>query len=251
MRGKPTPQGPALSNPDGTEVDLWWVRVPPAPGLMEEASGLLTDLEVERATRFRDLPSRDRFLAGRLALRRLLGRYLGKDPRRISLALGPAGKPRLGDAESHGVTFNLSHSGEWVLLAFGWGGSVGVDVESVSGFRDLEEVAARIFTVGELAELRALSSHRRVEAFFRGWTRKEALLKALGTGLAGGATELPTGMGTPESSSGSEVVVRPFGQEGDWSVVGVEAPAGFCAAVAKEGAPLRIRFTDIQEVWGS
>lgn len=237
--------------PGLTEVDLWWARVPQGPDLVEESSYFLTQQELERAGRIRDLPSRHRYLAGRVALRRLLGTYLGRDPRRISIKLSPEGKPNLGDGEPHEVTFNLSHSGEWVLLAFSTRASVGVDVESVAGFHDLEGVAARVLTRGELAELRALSSGLRIDAFFRAWTRKEALLKALGTGLGGGATQLPTGMGTPGPTGGTEVIVRPPGRSDDWSVVGVKAPVGYCAAVAKEGVPLRIRSTRTQKVGAS
>jgi 4'-phosphopantetheinyl transferase len=165
--------------------------------------------------------------------------------------MAPAGKPILADGEPGSVTFNLSHAGDWVLLAFGFGASVGVDVEYVTGFRDLEEVAARVLTGGELAELRALPSEARVEPFYRAWTRKEALLKALGTGLTEAASQLPTGVGAPGPWGGSEVMVRPRGSDGEWTVVSLDAPEGYCAAVAKEGAPLKIRSTGTRKIWNS
>ena len=238
----------ALACPGSTEVDLWWVRVPLGTDVVPDSSSVLTDHERERLGRFKDISSRLRYLTGRVALRRLLATYLGEDPSGIPIVLGPSGKPSLGDVGSSELTFNLSHSGEWVLLAFGSGAPVGVDVESVAGFPRLEEVAARVLTADELAELQALPEGARIEAFFRAWTRKEALLKALGTGLGGATADLPTGLGTAGPSGSSEVVVRPLDQHRDWSVTGVEAPDGYCAAVAKAGSPLRIRSTGTRTV---
>lgn len=81
------------------------------------------------------------------------------------------------------LRFNVSRSGGLGLLAVVPGVEVGVDVERVRPFPELERVASRFFSPGEVGRLRRLPPSLRVDAFYRVWTRKEAFLKARGEGL--------------------------------------------------------------------
>lgn len=174
---------PALSH---DEVHVWRASLDLSDALVRAAGELLDDAEHERAERFHQELHRRRFAVGRAALRVLLGRYLGVAPRDVALVYGEHGKPRLaaeGDAP-HPLRFNLSHCGDVALLAFALGREVGVDVERPRVGLDTEGIAERFFSRRESAELRAMPAGERSRAFASGWTRKEAYLKGLGSGLA-------------------------------------------------------------------
>lgn len=90
----------------------------------------------------------------------------------------PEGKPVFREKEN--LWFSLSHSGEWVGLAYGEY-PVGLDIESVRGVK--EGVAKRFFTADEYEQIRKKEGTEKNSLFFQIWTRKEAVLKAAGTGL--------------------------------------------------------------------
>ncbi|MEP7054476.1 MAG: 4'-phosphopantetheinyl transferase superfamily protein [Actinomycetota bacterium] len=142
---------------------------------------LLSLDEVERARRFRFDVHRRRYVAGRAAVRRTLASVVAADPSELVFDYGEHGRP---DLAGHPlISFNLSNSESVGLLVVSAAGRVGVDVEVVRpDFADLR-VADRFFAPGEIRRLRALPMAERDHAFFRCWTRKEALLKAHGAGL--------------------------------------------------------------------
>jgi 4'-phosphopantetheinyl transferase len=162
-------------------VSAVWVDIDrPLAGL---SPAWLQPSECERANRFRFEVHRRRFIAARLALRALLGERLGLAPDAVPLALDESGKPRLAGGSPGDLRFNLSHSGPRALCAFARGREVGVDVEAVRALPDMEELALEVFSASELGEWRSVDASQRVQAFFNGWTRKEAFVKALGRGL--------------------------------------------------------------------
>ena len=90
------------------------------------------------------------------------------------------------DAHASAPHFSVSHSGDIVLIAFARNHDVGVDVEAIRNDLDVIEIAQRFFAPGEVSELLGLPAASRVRAFFEGWTRKEAYLKARAEGIAYG-----------------------------------------------------------------
>ena len=155
-----------------------------APGVPED---LLQEHERARAQRFRQAIHAQRHRRGRSLMRSVLGELTAQPPLSLSIQEGPHGKPELGPTPSGGSPpwrFNLSHSGPWALLAAWQGPPLGVDVEVLSdGAFDDEGVARRIMTPAEHAEFSLEPREQRAQAFLRTWTRKEACLKALGTGF--------------------------------------------------------------------
>ena len=87
--------------------------------------------------------------------------------------------------------FNVSHSGDLILLAFHATAEVGVDVEQARVHLPWEPIAERCFSPGEVAELRALPLAEQASAFLAAWCRLEARVKASGVGLAGKGAEAP------------------------------------------------------------
>lgn len=107
------------------------------------------------------------------------------EPGRLNFCYGSHGKPALAEGSGEdALRFNVSHSHGLALFALTRDREVGVDLEYVRSDLELEEIAARFFSPQEAATLRSLPAEMRTEAFFAGWTRKEAYIKARGEGLS-------------------------------------------------------------------
>ncbi len=211
-------------------VGVWPVRASEAASLR----ALLSAEESERAARFRLAADADRFAAGRGALRVVLGRWLGLAPEAVRFGSLPNGKPVLaGHAEPQ---FNLSHSGEWVLIAVARGRRVGVDVERERDDTDSGEIARRYFSANEADTFNRLPPEAQPEAFFRCWTRKEAYIKARGDGLSFPLDQFDVAFAPGESAALVANRVQPE-EVGRWSLFDLSAAMpGYAAALAVEGA---------------
>ncbi|MDM0017771.1 4'-phosphopantetheinyl transferase family protein [Variovorax saccharolyticus] len=169
---------------------LWQVELDaaPAPG----AAACLSEAEWARARRFAFTRDRDRFIAAHAALRQVLAAQSGTHPALLEFDEGAFGKPALGGEA--GPHFNLSHSQSLALIAVDAQCAVGIDIELPRAIPDLRALAATCFTPNEVCALDALPSGRRERAFFNGWTRKEACVKALGLGLSADLQRLEVGL---------------------------------------------------------
>ena len=113
------------------------------------------------------------------------------------------------------LQFNVSHSAGLGLIAVGADRALGVDVEKVRPITEAERIVASYFTPAELAAFGAIADGAKAVAFLRGWTRKEAILKGLGIGLAGLATHYETWFGIGALTS-RFVAATPLARVGDW-----------------------------------
>jgi phosphopantetheinyl transferase len=143
---------------------------------------LLDAHERQRAERRRTPDLRRTFIAAHTALRRVVGWYTGQEPQHLRWRTTPTGKPHLAD---DAASFNLSHSGAAALIALARSGRVGVDVEHTDRGIDLA-LASRLLAPAEARTFALLAPDRQPVALLRTWTRKEAVLKAIGVGLPGG-----------------------------------------------------------------
>ena len=152
--------------------------------LVAEAPSCLSTEELARADRFKVERARQDFLISHHLLRQTLSRYLQIDARSISYRYGQHGKPHLKTSARHELNFSLSHSGDRLLIAICHNCEIGVDIERIQE-RSNPLPLARHFMSGDetlqLAELKDPVAQR--EFFFTLWTRKEAYIKALGTGF--------------------------------------------------------------------
>ncbi len=195
------------------EIHLWRGSLDVDAESLASLSATLCEEERARAERFHFDRDRERFIAGRGWLRVLLGRYRRIAPEAIRIAYGPKGKPHL-DGGPH---FNVSHSGGLALLAFCADEEAGVDIEAVREMDDAEAIAHRYFDPAGIA--RWLAAPHRTRAFFDCWTRKEAVVKALGEGLS-----LPA---PPPSEA--------------WSLFDVSPGPAYAATLAVRGEGWRVR----------
>lgn len=160
---------------------LWWASLDHR-NTAADWSALSPD-EQQRARTFVFDLDRQRHVAAHASLRDILAKRLGQAPSSLRFAAGPHGKPRLA-AERTCPHFNLSHSDGGALVAISAGPEVGVDLERERDLDDAALLAARVFTPAEQTEWARTPEPLRSRAFLTGWTRKEACLKAIGSGLS-------------------------------------------------------------------
>lgn len=140
---------------------------------------MLSPDERVRAAAFIQEKHRVHYVAAHGGMRRRLGALVGREGRALTFETGPNGKPYL--SGSAALPFNLSHTQTRAALAWGRMAEVGVDIERVSSFDDA--LARRVLTDQERGALSVLPIAVQSRQFFRFWTAKEAVLKALGVGL--------------------------------------------------------------------
>jgi 4'-phosphopantetheinyl transferase len=189
---------------------------------------LLSLPERERAGRFRVAAAYTEFVVTRAVLRLLLGEHLGCSPRALRIETSAAGgKPYLADVPA--VQFSVSHTRGLSMVTFGEGGPVGIDVECRESVVDVDLLATRCLAAGELVMFERLPQCARRQAFLAAWTRKEAVLKAEGVGLAGELRAVEVGWGMSDTAH----LVR--GRW--WRLCGLEAGPRHIAALAVQPEP--------------
>jgi 4'-phosphopantetheinyl transferase len=224
------------------ELQVWQAEADD-PLWIARAPEILNAEELGRAERFHFAADRERFLTGRAFLRSLLGECVSLRPSEVPLRVSLSGKPeldpdRISDPEDAALRFNLSHSGQCVLVVLAWGREVGVDVETTRAYPDVHELARRYFTATESALLDGLDVADATRVFLAIWARKEAVLKAMGTGLSGDLSSFNVG-GYAERAAVVETIE---GQDTRrWTVHSFVMAEGMFAAVAYAGEGLNLR----------
>jgi len=166
-------------------VQVHWFPTDLSAARLDELTPLLADVERARAERYRLPRDGNRYVAARGQMRLLLAGCLGQAPAAVAIKLGRDGKPEVRSVSSAGrIHFNLSHSDGVGVMAIGIDDELGIDVERIRPMPDASAIAEQVFTAGEILALRRVAEEERAEAFFRYWTRKEAVVKSLGRGLS-------------------------------------------------------------------
>ena len=216
-----------------------------APNGGHEASALswLDDNELQRWRKFVHPGARRRFGLCRAALRVLLCERLDCDNGRLSFGTSRYDKPfALVDYLPAPVSFNVSHSGDHGLIAFASEGRIGIDVEQRTQRRDFDRLIEAAFGKDEQAVLTSAGGQFRIYLFFKLWTIKEALIKALGTGFSYDPAnfEAPAPM-----RMGASAGIHRFAELPDmtWKVVDI-GNEDFAAAIAHEENPSGNTMTD-------
>lgn len=218
-------------------IDVWCAALDLAAEELARLERTLAAEERARAGRFVFERDRERFVAARGLLRQILAAYRGAPPEALRFRYSAKGKPALEDAGA-GLEFNLAHSHGLALYAVAWRRPVGVDVERVREDIDVEGIAGRFFSPKEAAALRAIPQAERVRAFFRCWTRKEALLKAWGEGLPFGLNRFSVSLAAREA----RILETPFtpSESGRWWLYPLEPAPEFVGALAVRGSAARV-----------
>ena len=173
------------------QVNLWRCSLTEMPGASQMA-WLGADERV-RAARFAFERDRRRYLAARCALRECLSERTGMAPGDLQIESGVFEKPLL--ANARGWFFNLSRREDWALIGISRAGEIGVDFELLHAVEKVDALALAHFSVAEFDTFQGLPTDSKDRVFLRVWTRKEACLKAVGTGLRIEPRTLEVGLG--------------------------------------------------------
>jgi 4'-phosphopantetheinyl transferase len=220
---------------DTATVHTWWSRATTSPARVWKMYQTLSDDECARALRAVSEHGFRRHVCSWGVLREILSTYTGVEPARLRIEYGRSGKPYLAVSEQYGdLRFSLAHAGEMALYAITWGSDIGVDVEEVSPRHANPELWDASLTEGEIERLLSLPEGDRAAAFARAWTRKEAVLKATGRGLAYSMTRIDAL--TTSNGTGATIDL-----DGTWNILDVPAPdSGFVSSVATRTSHPRI-----------
>jgi 4'-phosphopantetheinyl transferase len=219
------------------EVQVWIVDLDDRTAPSAIVDSLLSPEEQERAARFVFEPDAWHFSLGRAALRLGLALYLSRPPNDISIRIAERGKPYVEDG---GLHFNVSHCGGVGLIAFTRVGEIGIDVEAVQPGIEGLDIASENFTADETEWIASAPSPlAQAQRFTRLWTRKEAVLKATGKGIA-------EGLNSFDISRGGEVAIRSLRTLYDTDphyliVEDIEISESIYAALARPAIQLEIK----------
>lgn len=198
------------------------------------ASALPAD-EQERARRYLRSEDQARYVVARTLTRQVCSTHMGTEPQTVIFRQSPSGKPYLpqGEPSLEGrLEFNVSHSGNCVLLAWTVCGPVGVDVEVMAPVRQtpFSELARTVFSPEECRVLASVKPSETEATFYRIWVRKEAVLKAEGCGVGGPMQAFSVATVTATGIHWPEIIAFPL-SDCAWSVIDLPTSAGHAASV--------------------
>ena len=233
------------------EVHLWVVPLVISAKKSSYFESILSLDEQERAGRFRKTRDAERYVAARGSLRSLLGAYLTIEPDRLQFAYDAYGKPHLAGEECLSlIRFSISHSDDLALFGFARRHKIGVDVESIRLDIGVEDLAARYFSPNEFKRLCSLPMEQQREAFYCGWTRKEAYLKARGEGLSFPLDRVEVSLTPGEPAMILKVSDDPAVSR-RWIVQHLSPASDYIGAAAVEGRDMAFRCFKCESVFGA
>jgi 4'-phosphopantetheinyl transferase len=169
---------------ESNTVHVWSLNLNVSQNDLAKLFCLLSREEKNKANRFHDAKTRDAFIARRGLLRILLGHYLHRNARDLRFTYNAFGKPTLaGLSEPYKLHFNVSHTDNTALIAMSCN-EVGIDVERVDVNYPCQRIAEEFFAPDEVSVLHTLPFSELAHTFFRYWTAKEAVAKAIGKGFS-------------------------------------------------------------------
>ena len=224
------------------EVHLWRADLHLPDRNIQGLHQILSTAERMKAERLHFERNRREFIIGVGILRKILGSYLGVDPKALQFTRGKRGKPMLCDLFANGsIHFNMSHSEGLALYGFTRDHEIGVDIEFVRNIPEMDHIAEQFFSKRENDVFRSLPESKKKEAFFNCWTRKEAFVKAIGEGFFYPLDQFEVSF-TPDEPSRLLTIDGDSQTASQWFVGSIKPASGFTAAFAMEGHDWRLHF---------
>lgn len=175
----------------------------------------LSEDENKRADKLKVEQKKNQFVITRGLLRQLLSKCLDKGPGEITFSFEQHCKPYIHDKYNNkSIEFNVSHSGDYALIAMTLENKVGIDIEKINPEIDYKSLSNRFFSDKEKQELISLDKDDQLDAFYRAWVRKESFIKATGKGVAFGLDRFSVSL---EENKNTEMeVVTPDSVSEQW-----------------------------------
>lgn len=230
----------ALPKPETIHVFLFSIK---DSALLSQDISALPQAEHQRADTLHIEQDRLRFLVSRTLLRKILSCYLSCPAKDLHFKKGLHGKPYLSDSNQHTpqIHFNISHSGNYIALAFSCTSPVGIDIEQIRKNIRAQALVRRFFHPDELCLFEQLPESEKLPFLFSRWTVREAFLKGLGTGLSVSPSSFfVEKVFVPKNQCSSQNGQEDFfynikkSQEdySSWQIRPIASPAGYYCSVA-------------------
>jgi len=224
---------------DKADVHVWRCWLDQPASTVAQLERLLSADERARCARFAFEQLRSDFIIARGMLRTILAAYAGADPVHLRFNHNRHGKPALQHPHDERLQFNLSHAHRLMALAVTQERLVGVDIEHIRLDLDHRQMASRFFSAREQDDLRLVSHEDLPQAFFLGWTRKEAYIKAIGAGLSHPLNQFDVTLRPDDPAA--LLATRPDPAEASrWRLAALTMPAGYVGAVVAAGRNWRL-----------
>ena len=231
------------------DVRVWTARLEIDLARVARLQEILSPDERSRAARYRNPRDGHRFIVRRASLRRGVSACVGVAPRQIVFGYGPTGKPFVREPSSaRSLRFNLAHSAGLAVYACGAGHPVGIDIERARRHGDLDDVASRFFSPDERVKLASLPRSARTVAFYRCWTRKEAYVKAIGSGIEAPLDDFDVAFAPDAPAALLRVGWQPS-EPSRWRMEALDVPHGYIGAIIVARSA-RVEKLDMKEVLG-
>ncbi len=212
-------------------VHIWNVNFDVNDNELQSYFKLLSEDEKERANRFRFFKDKKCFIVTRGALRLISSHYLKKEAEDIVFSYEDYGKPYF--KHKTNLKFNVSHSGSRAVIGFVHHHTIGIDIEKTKNDFDTFEIAANFFSKAEIEALRKIPKDEQYIGFYRCWTRKEAFIKAKGSGLS---FPLDTFAVSLDSDSKASLLYTEWdkSEKDQWQLISFIPEDGYIAALITE-----------------
>jgi 4'-phosphopantetheinyl transferase len=219
-------------------IHCWTVNMQDVAPSASRLSAFLSPDEQQRWSNYRLVSRQQQFLVSRGLLRVLLSQYLSCQPQEIRFQYSDNGKPAIEQVLPNPVRFNIAHSQDWILFAFSQDLELGVDIEVLTSDLNHGAIAQRFLREEEWLAYQQIDAELQQLAFYRIWSRKEALIKLWGDNLFQGLQLYPV----PASPSVNQYQMVSRGKT-VW-LQDLDIDTSFTAALATFSEPSSIEFRD-------
>ena len=168
-------------------IDVWLCDLKQLSDEINNFYSILSEDERERADKLKVEDKRQQYIITRGVLRQRLGLLTNLEPKDFIIEYMEHGKPALAnDPRYADITFNVSHSNDFALIAVAQKQNIGIDIEKINRESNHQALMTRFFSMAEQAEFQTIPDANMASAFCACWTRKEAFIKAIGNGVSYG-----------------------------------------------------------------
>jgi 4'-phosphopantetheinyl transferase len=228
------------------ETHVWRAELDCESTDPQQLFALLTPDEQQKAARFHFEKDRNHYSAARGLLRLILSSYLSEDPRNLRFTYNPYGKPAL---DSNLLQFNVSHSQGLALYAVARHHQVGIDLEYMRTDFGWRQIVEQYFSAQEFNALIQLPESQQCRAFFDGWTRKEAYIKAKGQGLSIPLNQFDVALSPAEPAA----LLRTqwdSDEAAQWTLHALHPAENYAGAIAIQGRDLQLHYWQaLPQLW--
>jgi 4'-phosphopantetheinyl transferase len=223
------------------EVNIYFLNLKKNLKKIYSSKNFLSQTEQKRADRFKFEQHKNTFIISRTILRKILGELINALPEKLIVSENRFGKPFLENYNHSDLKFNISHSGDFVVYAVCLDSEIGIDIERIDPLLNHMEIAQKYFTLDEISYITtSLDTDKIAEKFYRIWTRKEALLKSIGTGLLPNLNEMNV------LKEGISVALEPSMRKSEIiSITDIAIHKDYGSAIAHTGKIKQLNFQEI------